>query len=459
VGPILAACDAFLVTAASLIGGVGYHLVTLDGFGDVNVFFGVGLAASIAYAFAAWHLQIYNIPALLRPRWDYGRILMVWAIVILMLASLLFFFKVGSQISRGYVSCFVALSMISLIAWRGVVKPMLRTAFANGAIEGRRVVLMGTRSELAALNSARLIFDFGLREIDRVTLPDHNPANPSVSQAEIAAIEAALERTRRSKAEEIVLVMPWMRSSYFNLLSECLRTSPLPARLLPDHFIRSTWTRGAGGSLQPLIIDIQRAPLSKMEQSLKRAFDVVVTCAIVFLIAPVLAALCVFIKLDSRGPVIFRQHRKGFNGKEFVIYKFRTMTVMENGRIIAQARKGDARVTRVGRVLRRSSFDELPQLLNVLKGDMSLIGPRPHAVAHDDKYSSLIPNYAFRHHVKPGISGWAQVNGFRGETSNLKLMEKRIDLDLWYINHWSLALDLQILIRTFFELLRGRNAH
>jgi undecaprenyl-phosphate galactose phosphotransferase/putative colanic acid biosynthesis UDP-glucose lipid carrier transferase len=135
------------------------------------------------------------------------------------------------------------------------------------------------------------------------------------------------------------------------------------------------------------------------------------------------------------------------------------MTVMENGPKISQACKRDIRVTRVGRVLRRSSLDELPQLFNVLSGEMSLIGPRPHAVAHDDEYGSLIPNYAFRHHVKPGLTGWAQVNGFRGETSNLELMEKRIDLDLWYINNWNIALDLQILMRTFFELLRGRNAH
>jgi lipopolysaccharide/colanic/teichoic acid biosynthesis glycosyltransferase len=139
------------------------------------------------------------------------------------------------------------------------------------------------------------------------------------------------------------------------------------------------------------------------------------------------------VRLDSRGPILFRQNRNGFNGRPFRIYKFRSMTVMEDGAVVTQAKRDDARVTRVGRFLRRSSLDELPQLLNVLKGDMSLVGPRPHALAHDDHYSGLLAEYAFRHHVKPGITGWAQVNGFRGETPTIDLMKRRIDLDLQYI--------------------------
>ena len=459
VGPILAGCDALIVAIASVVGGLGYHFLALDGFGDIDVFLGVGVMASIAYAFVAWHLEIYDMPTLLRARWDYGRILSVWLLVVLVLATLFFVFKIGSQVSRGFVSCFVALAIASLLAWRAAAKRIMRVAFANGAVQGRRVMLIGTQSELAALNSHQLIFDYGLDEIDRVTLPNHDSAKPNLSPPEIAAVESAIERTRRSQAEEIVLVMPWARSNHFNVVSERLRSSPLPARLLPDRFIRAIWNRAAGRVRRPLIIDIQRAPLSRVEQWTKRVFDVAATAAILLILAPVLLAVCLAIKLDSRGPVIFRQHRRGFNGQEFVIYKFRTMTVMENGDRILQARKRDLRVTRVGSVLRRSSVDELPQLFNVLNGEMSLVGPRPHAVAHDNEYGSLIPNYAFRHHVKPGITGWAQVHGFRGETGNLELMEKRIELDLWYINNWSVALDAQIVVRTFFELLRGRNAY
>jgi undecaprenyl-phosphate galactose phosphotransferase/putative colanic acid biosynthesis UDP-glucose lipid carrier transferase len=165
------------------------------------------------------------------------------------------------------------------------------------------------------------------------------------------------------------------------------------------------------------------------------------------------------IKLESRGPLIFRQQRKGFNGREFPILKFRTMKVLENGRAIPQARRNDARVTRVGRMLRATSIDELPQLINVLRGHMSLVGPRPHAVAHDDEYTELIANYAFRQHVRPGLTGWAQVNGLRGETSRLELMERRLNCDLWYIRNWSFWLDQKILVLTCFEVVRGRNAY
>jgi lipopolysaccharide/colanic/teichoic acid biosynthesis glycosyltransferase len=162
------------------------------------------------------------------------------------------------------------------------------------------------------------------------------------------------------------------------------------------------------------------------------------------------------IKLDSAGPIVFRQQRVGFDGQAFFIYKFRTMSVMEDGPQIVQTRRHDPRVTKVGRLLRQSSIDELPQLLNVLKGDMSLVGPRPRAIAHDDKYGAVISNYAYRHHVKPGITGWAQVNGQRGETRHIAAMATRIDLDIWYVNNWSFILDFRIILRTCFELVRHR---
>ena len=165
------------------------------------------------------------------------------------------------------------------------------------------------------------------------------------------------------------------------------------------------------------------------------------------------------IKLDSPGPVIFRQNRKGFNGKQFVIFKFRTMTVQENGPTVVQVTHEDPRVTAIGRLLRSASIDELPQLLNVLLGDMSLIGPRPHALAHDSYFENILCDYAFRHHVKPGITGWAQCNGARGATPSIEHISNRVKLDLWYINNWSLWLDIQILVKTFFEVLRKRNAY
>ena len=196
--------------------------------------------------------------------------------------------------------------------------------------------------------------------------------------------------------------------------------------------------------------------LNAFEYQSKRVLDILVSCAAVIISCPVFLIAAIAIKLDSPGPIIFRQRRRGFNAQEFVIFKFRTMTVLEDGPIVTQACQNDLRVTRIGKYLRRSSFDELPQLFNVLRGDMSLVGPRPHALAHDDHYRVHIADYACRHYVKPGITGWAQVHGLRGETASLEQMANRVKLDLWYINNSSPGLDLNILLRTCLEVLRDR---
>jgi undecaprenyl-phosphate galactose phosphotransferase/putative colanic acid biosynthesis UDP-glucose lipid carrier transferase len=208
-----------------------------------------------------------------------------------------------------------------------------------------------------------------------------------------------------------------------------------------------------------LAIEIQRAPLSGAQRLVKRIMDIVLSSLALLFFLPLMMLTAVAIKLDSSGPVFFFQDRKGFNGRQFVIFKFRTMAVQENGPEVLQATRNDTRVTAIGRMLRSSSIDELPQLLNVLKGDMSLIGPRPHALAHDNYFEGILSDYAFRHHVKPGITGWAQCNGSRGATPSIEHISERVKLDLWYINNWSFWLDLQILIRTCFEVLRKRNAY
>ncbi len=196
-----------------------------------------------------------------------------------------------------------------------------------------------------------------------------------------------------------------------------------------------------------------------LQQVLKRAFDLALALPLFILLAPAMAAIAILIRLDSRGPVAFRQTRLGRGGKPFQIVKFRTMTVIEDGDNVTQVRKNDARVTRVGRWLRRTSLDELPQFFNVIAGDMSLVGPRPHAIVHDRFYSTLIENYQLRQLVKPGITGWAQVNGLRGETPDVEDMRDRVTFDIWYARRASLALDLKILLRTPFEVLRQRNAY
>lgn len=192
---------------------------------------------------------------------------------------------------------------------------------------------------------------------------------------------------------------------------------------------------------------------------LKRLLDLMGALAVLVFALPLLLAVALWIRVDSRGPVLFRQTRLGRDGRPFRILKFRTMTVVEDGADVVQAERGDVRITFAGRFLRGSSLDELPQLLNVIRGEMSLVGPRPHAEIHDRHYAGQILGYEGRQAVKPGITGWAQVSGYRGGTPTLELMRKRVEYDLWYVRHASLGLDLLILALTPFALLRARNAY
>jgi len=205
--------------------------------------------------------------------------------------------------------------------------------------------------------------------------------------------------------------------------------------------------------------ELRRPPLSRGQQIAKRAFDIVVGLTALVFLSPFMIAAAIAVRLDSKGPIFFRQTRTGQGGKQFRIFKFRSMYVLEDGATIQQACRDDPRVTRVGRFLRSSSIDELPQIFNVLKGEMSLVGPRPHAVAHDQQYVQEIPNYELRQHVKPGITGWAQVNGLRGETANIESMHRRIEFDVWYALNASLLLDFEILARTVLEVCSPRNAY
>ena len=208
-------------------------------------------------------------------------------------------------------------------------------------------------------------------------------------------------------------------------------------------------------------VGLTSAPISGTSASgasVKRLFDLVLALLALGMLLPLMALIAAAIKLDSPGPVFFRQRRAGRHGRIFSIFKFRSMHVLEDGADVVQAKTGDVRVTRIGRFLRRSSLDELPQLLNVVAGDMALVGPRPHALAHDAYYGNRIANYRRRQLVRPGITGWAQVNGARGATPKLSDMQARIDFDLAYVERESFWLDLLILLRTPFEVLRRRNA-
>jgi putative colanic acid biosynthesis UDP-glucose lipid carrier transferase len=207
------------------------------------------------------------------------------------------------------------------------------------------------------------------------------------------------------------------------------------------------------------VVGICETPFTGTNELVKRVSDVVLAALILVLISPLLLAIAVGVKMSSPGPVIFRQRRNGLDGEEIVVYKFRTMRTMDDGQVVLQATKGDPRITPFGAFLRRTSLDELPQFVNVLQGRMSIVGPRPHAVAHNEQYRQMIKAYMVRHKVKPGITGWAQVNGLRGETETVEKMRQRVEYDLEYLRNWSLGLDLQIIVRTARLVLFDRNAY
>ncbi len=207
------------------------------------------------------------------------------------------------------------------------------------------------------------------------------------------------------------------------------------------------------------VVGLCETPFTGTNRLLKTLSDLVIASAVLVLIAPLLLVIAIGVKLSSPGPAIFRQRRNGLDGEEIVVYKFRSMRAQDNGDVVAQAVKGDPRITRIGAFLRRTSLDELPQFINVLQGRMSVVGPRPHAVAHNEQYRQLIKAYMVRHKVKPGITGWAQIHGHRGETDTIEKMQARVEYDLEYLRNWSLGLDLQIIARTIKLVFFDRHAY
>lgn len=452
--------DIVAIVVASVAGNAVYQYFANVTYGTVEVAIGAGVIAALLYVLIARMSGAYRTVSIFSGRKHLRQVVSQWILVSLILAMLAFLLKIGSSFSRGSIISFALLALVLLLAVRWFSRRIIFEAVANGFVVGRRAVVVGSREELASLDVDNLLRDFGLSEVGRISLAAAKASNLSLSMTEheASSLERAIEVARDQRADEIALAFPWSDSRKLELLRDRLRDSPLPVTLLPDRRIRSL-AKNPAFSLQPsLSIEIQRGPLSGAEQALKRVLDVSAAAVALLLLSPIMLVAAAAIKLDSPGPVLFRQKRKGFNSREFVIFKFRSMTVMEDGEVVRQATKSDARVTRVGRILRQSSIDELPQLLNVLIGDMSLVGPRPHAVAHDTFYGDVLSEYAFRHHVRPGITGWAQVNGYRGETKEIGQMKRRIELDLWYINNWSLLLDLKILAMTCFEVARSRNA-
>lgn len=455
---LLSTADAFVILLSSILGGIGYHLAVGNSIPNILPLCAVGLLASFIHILRMSGGGYYDFPDSSKPRVEIGQILACWLTTGLLLAFFAFLLKIGVDYSRGAFVTFYFLAPVGLLGLRKLTKVVLSSAVSRGAIGRRDIVLIGDFNEMAALEPRDLLAFFGATEVNRFTLSREDDPLTRTS-TDVRVINSVANFVRRHDCREILLALPWGDAGRMEFVRDHIKTLPVAARLLPDMRVRSLTNFASSARQRVLAIEIQRAPLSGAERFVKRVMDVFVAAFALIFFLPVMALTALAIKLDGPGPVIFRQHRKGFNGRQFVMFKFRTMTVQEDGPVIAQATRDDPRVTAIGRLLRAASIDELPQLLNVLNGDMSVIGPRPHALAHDNHFESIVGDYAFRHHVKPGITGWAQCNGARGATPSIENISERVKLDLWYINNWSLWLDIQILVRTFFEVLRKRNAY
>ncbi len=415
---------------------------------DQEISIGAGLIVGVVFVAVAYFQGVYDGHRLLNTNWQARKVIIVWLWSLTILAVAAFLLKSTENLSRGTVILFSITGLVSLAGHRAAWRICFASSFAKERFIDRRVVLLSLKSLDFTSNRFKDLRKNGFDVVRHFVLSATE--DEAVWDREILSV---IRQARTTNAEEFLLAIDWNELPMLQKLSQRLRQVPQPIRLLPDFPIADLVSRPFVPVSGTMAIEIQRPPLSILERAHKRCLDIGLASIALLLLAPLLITAAILIKLDSPGAVIFRQSRRGFNGKPFEIWKFRTMSVSENGSTITQATKQDARVTRVGRFLRRTSIDELPQLWNVLRGEMSLVGPRPHALAHDNYYDQVISNYVYRHHMKPGLTGWAQVNGFRGETPTIDLMEKRVEYDVWYVSNWSIWLDIRIMLRTALALM------
>jgi Undecaprenyl-phosphate glucose phosphotransferase len=389
---------------------------------------------------------MYRFAALRRRQEHLVHLTGLWAVVILILIAIIFISHRADEYSRAWMALWAvggwnALTGTRFFAWLAIRR--LRGQFVT------RVAICGKPA--AVQRWARRLTDEGGGDIEVVGVFEPGDLRGTRASHDIDVPErlGAVD----TRIDEIVLTVPCSAVPDLDAALDALGPRPVDIKVALD-FATSRAAR------RLVLVPVWRAPLAGLPTVVKRAIDVCVGAVLLILVLPLMGVIAALIKLDSAGPALFTQQRFGFSKQPFTVYKFRSMQ-WEAGvdPSVPQAQRRDPRVTRVGRLLRGTSLDELPQLLNVLKGDMSLVGPRPHPTPLDDKYQALIEGYVARHHVKPGITGWAQVNGWRGETDTPEKMQRRVEHDIYYINHWSLMLDLRILLRTPAVVLRQRNAY
>jgi Undecaprenyl-phosphate glucose phosphotransferase len=446
---VIVAGDVLSILASYLLTGFFYHRF-VGASPDQEAPIGAGMIVATVFVAISCFQGVYEGNRLLNGIWQARKTVLIWALSLTILAIVAFLLKSSANLSRGTIMLFAFTGLLSVAAHRIFWRVGMTSTFAKDHLINRRIMLLSLSPPDFTSHPFKDLGKNGFRVV-RNFIFDVTGNDRSGLERQLLA---AVQESRAARVDEFLIAINYDQLPMLPVLCQFLRQTPLPIRLLPDPTIADLVSRALVPAGATVAIEIQRIPLSLFERAQKRCLDLGVAAVALLLLAPFLIGSAVLVKLDSPGRVIFRQARRGFNGRQFNILKFRSMTTLDNGDCIQQATRDDARVTRVGKTLRKTSVDELPQLWNVLRGDMSLVGPRPHALAHDNYYDKIIGKYAYRHHVKPGLTGWAQIHGLRGETPTIDLMEKRVEYDVWYISNWSIWLDIRILVRTAIVLAR-----
>lgn len=379
---------------------------------------------------------------------QFSTLLVCWLVATGILLSLAFFLKISETFSRVWFAAILIIGGLLCLLLRVVVFLLLRHLRSSG-MNLKSILLVDLGGESAGqLSKGQALREYGFKVENQLT---YRSADEWLQQL--------VERVDEYCVHEVWLCLPLTEGGAVRSIIYALRHHTVAVRFIPEWgdipLLNHKVSRIAG----IYSLDLSCSPMDGPARVVKRLEDVILGGAISFIILPLCLLIAVAIKLNSSGPVLFKQLRMGINGKSFKVYKFRSMVVHnESGGHVIQATRNDARVTRVGAFLRRTSLDELPQFFNVLQGRMSIVGPRPHALAHNEYYKDLVESYMQRHKVKPGITGWAQVCGYRGETDTLDKMKKRVEFDLWYIDNWSVSLDLKIILLTILRGFINKNA-
>lgn len=452
---------AFRIADIILISASFYFATWLNGYSWNLHFSFFSICAIVLFYFMARGKGLYKSWRV-ESIWKEARtLIVVWTCVFFVVLFIIFLMKYpGIQLRRVFITWFM-LAQVTLIGWRVFARSLLRKYRRMG--KNYRTVVIAGAGQLGT-RLARTMLDapwmgYRLKGFYDDNLEIGSAPVPTCSFRILGNIEKLIHDVRHNKIDLVYIALPMKYEDRIRYILAGLSNTAASVHLAPN-FLTLDILHARFIDMNGIpTISIYENPFDGASGWLKKIEDIVVGSLIFVLISPIMAAIALAIRLTSPGPVFFKQRRYGVKGDEIMVWKFRTMTVLEDGDVIRQAGKNDVRVTKVGAFLRRTSLDELPQFINVLQGTMSIVGPRPHATAHNEYYRDMIPGYMLRHKVKPGITGWAQVNGYRGETDTLKKMEKRVEYDLKYIKQWSFWFDIRIIIATVFKGFIDKNAY